>query len=131
MKIWLKIVLFGIGVWAIPFGFGMLLFSIQATQSELFDTLMTISICTAAVLFGTVLARRPSGLSRKNAMEIGFAWVSICIIIDIPIFVFGLGMKPEKYIADIGLTYLILPIVLFGLAVVSRAPKARLAGVEK
>lgn len=116
----LRIVFFGVCVWAVPFALGMLLFPLQQTVPELFDTLMSVGVCTAAVLFGVLTVGKQAGVTSKNALAIGFIWAIICLAIDIPIFVVGMGMNLLTYMADIGVTYLILPIVLVGLAFVSR-----------
>lgn len=116
MKQILRIVLFGAGVWAIPFAFGMLVFPLQASMPALFDTLMSIGIAVAATLFGGLFFRKQSAVSMRRALTVGLAWMAICLVIDLPILVAGLGMSLTSYFADIGLTYLIVPIIVVGMA---------------
>ena len=116
----LRIVLFGVLVWAIPFVLGMLLFPLQTRSPELFNTLMSVAVCAAGSGIGLLLMKKQTEHTRNNAILIGFKWAAICIIIDLPIFMLGLDMGIQHYLSDIGMTYLMLPIILWALARASR-----------
>lgn len=121
MNKWMRIALFGVGVWAVPFAFGMVVFSLQKSNPAFFDTLMTIGMTASAVFFGILYLRKRPCLENRDAIGIGFAWLIICLLIDFPILVVGIGMDIHSYMSDIGVGYLIVPIIFFALAYMSRA----------
>lgn len=111
-----RIVFYGICIWAIPFLLGMLAFPLNQSAPALFDTVMAVGLTVAATLFASLYVRRHSTLSGRAALATGFGWMLICLLIDFPILVVGLGMGWKSYISDVGATYLIVPIVLYGIA---------------
>lgn len=116
----LRIIVFGIIVWAIPFIAGMLLFPLKAGMPAMFDTLMAITVCAASCVMGLQLLKTQSSSFGEKAVLIGLAWAVICIAIDLPIFTLALDMDLLHYMGDIGLIYLMLPIILWALAGASR-----------
>ena len=55
-------------------------------------------------------------LSCAKALVIGVAWLVINLVIDLPLFSAGpMAMPLADYVKDIGLTYLIIPVVTVGL----------------
>ena len=116
MNSMLRIVLFGVLVWAIPFLAGMLLFPLQPRAPELFNTLMSLAVCATGAGMGLLLMKKQTEHTRNNAILIGIKWAAICIIIDLPIFMLGLDMGINHYMSVIGMTYLMLPIILWALA---------------
>ena len=81
---------------------------------------MSLTVCAAGASIGLLLMKKQTEHTRNNAILIGFKWAAICIIIDLPIFMFGLDMGIHHYMSDIGMTYLMLPIILWALARASR-----------
>lgn len=111
-----RIIIYGAGVWAIPFLAGSVLFGLQGTYPGLFKSLMAVSVCLAAVLFGYRWLKHADATGFGPALSVGLMWLFICLLIDLPIFVFGLKMPITSYFTDIGPTYLIVPVTLLGLA---------------
>ena len=60
-------------------------------------------------------------------------WAATYVLIDAPLFLFGGPMKMSAgaYFADIGLTYVAIPVVTWGLAVAYRAGRAAAPAVER
>lgn len=118
MKKYLKIFGFGFLIWLIPFGLGMALFPIAPPETAIFDTIMSISLTFAATIFSYLYFKGES--SQQNGAEglaiIGAVWFVLAILLDAPMFLIsdGTGMSAHEYFADIGLTYLIIPIVAIG-----------------
>ncbi|TDF34626.1 hypothetical protein EYS14_22985 [Alteromonadaceae bacterium M269] len=107
---------YGFWIWFLPFLIGMLLFPIMSTESALFDTLMAISL-TAAASWGSYryLRRNPSErLNVKRLLLVGLFWFVLAILFDAPIFLFSDfgGMSASEYMTDIGLSYLMIPIIV-------------------
>ena len=74
---------------------------------------VTLTICV--VVFATLYLRRLSANVLAEAVNLGLMWFTISVVIDLAMFMWGLmAMSFVDYILDIGLTYLIYPIVTIG-----------------
>lgn len=111
-----RIIAYGAGVWAIPFLAGSVLFGLQEPFPGLFKSLMAVSVCLAAVVFGYRWLKKANAPAVGSTLTVGLMWLFVCLLIDLPIFVFGLKMPAGHYLTDIGPTYLIVPLTLLGLA---------------
>ena len=109
-----RIVALGFGVWAIPFATGVALFRAKQWNAALFDSLMAVAVCVAAVLMSRIYFKKP-GSGRASSYFVGVAWLVICWAIDFPLFVIVFDYNPWTYAVDIGVTYLIVPVVAIGL----------------
>ena len=116
----LRIILLGAATWAIPFAAGMLLYPLHESDPPLFETLLALSVCLAGCLMGWLLIKKQPDQVRTSGFLIGIYWFLICIALDIPIFVMGFGMDLPTYTVEIGLTYLMLPVILWTLSRVLR-----------
>lgn len=111
-----KALLFGILVWAVPFGLGFIAFPLQDSSPKLFDTLMTLAVCFSACFFGYRYLKQNQSPTHLLGLKLGLLWLAICIGIDLPIFLWAFSMPLGEYFQDIGLTYGIIPIVTYFLA---------------
>ena len=65
----------------------------------------------------------------KEGATLGFVWLGINVLIDLPMFFGGpIETTPTGYLADIGLTYLIIPVITTSVGLASariarRAPR--------
>ena len=119
-----KIVLFGIGVWLVPFALGVLIFPLKESSAALFDSIMAVAVSVAAVIFGLLYLRRINSDLKTAAIRAGLTWLLICLIIDIPLFTLGFGMSLWEYTVDIGVTYLIIPVTLYGLGAIGTSKES-------
>ncbi|NKB90561.1 MAG: hypothetical protein GKS06_20335 [Acidobacteria bacterium] len=117
----IKLVLFGVGVWLAPFVVGMLSWPLQESVPALFETVVSVAMSGAAVVFGLLYLRLNPNVSLRDTAAVGTLWMAICLLIDAPLFLVGLGWSPFEYATDIGLAYLMVPIVVMGLGAASRA----------
>jgi hypothetical protein len=116
MKKNLQIVTYGIGVWALPFAVGMLLFSLQENFHELFDAAMAFTLVLATILFSTMYLSKRGTSSINQMILIGIVWMAICLLIDVPLFLIALGWTAKAYAIDVGVGYLMIPLVTAGMA---------------
>ena len=107
---------YGVGVWALPFMVGMMLFPLQQTYPTLFDTAMVLMLVLAVIVFSTMYQKKSGDPSQSNMIAIGFAWMAICLLIDVPLFLLAFGWDLKQYIVDIGAGYPIIPLVTGGMA---------------
>lgn len=106
----------GLGIWAFPFLVGMGLFPLQAGQPALFDTLMSLALVVGVLFFATRCLRRGGGASTGAMVRIGLGWAGLCLAIDLPLFLLAFDWTLADYVADVGLGYLLIPLVSGGLA---------------
>ena len=113
-----KIILYGFFVWAVPFVMGMLAFGLKTAGSPLFETVMAVTVTAAGVFFGLKYFRAVPECSLREGLYMGLAWFAISVILDLFLFMWGpMKMTFPAYMADIGFTYLIYPIVTTGLGI--------------
>jgi hypothetical protein len=116
MKNQWKIILFGIFIWLIPFLVSFAIYPLKTAGNPLFETIMPVIISIVTTIFMTLYFRGLTGSFLRHGMISGISWFFISIIIDLPLFLFGGPMKMTfaDYMMDIGLTYLIIPVITIG-----------------
>jgi hypothetical protein len=62
----------------------------------------------------------------REGLMIGLLWLAISLIIDLPLMLSGgpMQMTLAEYVADIGVTYLLIPVVTVGLGAVIAGARA-------
>ena len=117
MKPFFKVVLlYGVILWLIPFIVGFSAFPLKSFFSPFFETVMGITVTVCAVVFAMLYFRKLRGDYLKHGIIVGLIWFAMSVLIDLPLFIFGgpMQMSFANYMMDIGLTYLIYPIVMIG-----------------
>jgi NO-binding membrane sensor protein with MHYT domain len=121
----LRLILFGVAVWALPFVAGMAVFPVIPPETALFDTLMSVAMAFSASMFGYLHLSRSATPNLDKGLFAGTIWILMSLALDIPFFIFGpeqMRMAPGTYMADIGFTYVMIPIIVgtIGLALARR-----------
>lgn len=105
----------GFLLWLVPFAVSIGLSSVRASDRTLFETLMPIVITLAVVVSTYAYFRGVRAEFLKEGAAIGAAWLAMSLLLDAPMFAWGpMAMGVADYIKDIGLTYLVYPIVTVG-----------------
>ena len=119
MRFWGKAIGLGVLVWLIPFVVAFLIFPIHESSRPLFESIMAVIVTGSAVGFGLLYMRRVIHGFTGEAVRLGILWFVIAIVIDAPLMLFGGPMKMSlgQYMADIGVTYLCIPVVIWGIGV--------------
>jgi NO-binding membrane sensor protein with MHYT domain len=120
-----RLIMFGVAVWAVPFVAGMAVFPIIPPETALFDTLMSVAMAFSASMFGYLHLSRGASPSLDKGLFAGTIWMLMSLTLDVPFFTFGpeqMRMAPSAYMADIGFTYIMIPIIVgtIGLALARR-----------
>lgn len=111
-----KALLFGLLVWAVPLAVGMLAYGLKTAGSPLFETVMAVAVTATGVFFGLKYFQAVPECSWREGLYLGLAWFAISVVLDLFLFMWGpMKMTFPAYMADIGFTYLIYPIVTTGL----------------
>ena len=122
MQLTWRALVYGFLVWLVPFVVAVSVFPIRSSSRALFESIMAVVVTLAVVVFAGLYFRRVEASYRKEGMLIGLLWLAMSIGIDLPLFSSGpMKMPLSSYMADIGVTYLIIPIVTIGFGLVLQA----------
>jgi hypothetical protein len=110
------ILLYGFLLWFIPFIVAFIVYPTKNFFAPLFETVMGIALTVCAVIFTVLYFRRRQGDYLRQGVVIGLVWFAMSVLIDLPLFLLEspMQMPIANYFMDIGLTYLIFPIVTIG-----------------
>ncbi len=132
-----RAVVYGLFVWAIPFGIALLLAPLKAKviapanykggvialsrhdilRLEEFESIMPIIVAAVAAFFGFAYLQRVRQHLPRHGVWVGVLWVAMCMVIDMALVLPPpVHMPPTLYFADIGMTYLMIPIITFAIA---------------
>jgi hypothetical protein len=118
-----RAVWYGFLSWLWPFVIAVGIFPLKKSHTPLFESLMAVVVSATAVLLGCRYLQRHGIPSLRAAITLGSIWLLVSIGVDLPLFSWGpMKRSLADYMMDIGLTYLIYPIVLAGLYIASRPP---------
>ena len=112
-----KALLFGFLVWLIPFIVAFVIFPIRESSRPLFESIMPVAIATVVVGLGVTYFRVVRVNFIREGLLLGLLWLAISVLIDAPLMLLGgpMRMSAGQYIADIGVTYLMIPVITIGL----------------
>ncbi len=112
-----KAILFGFLVWLSAFVVAFIVFPLRESSRPLFESIMPVVVASATASFAVLYFRGVRGRFVKEAAILGLVWLAINLAVDAPLILLGGPMKMTlgEYLADIGLTYLIIPAVTIGI----------------
>ncbi len=112
-----QILFLGLASWLLPFVFSILFFD-QTGQlvitKPLFKSIMIVFGGAIGVAL-LVLAFRNIEASWQSGLTIGCYWLALNLLLDILILVPLSGMTFGDYFSEIGLRYLLIPIIAIGM----------------
>ena len=115
MKSIKKTLFYGFLIWLIPFATAFLIFPIHESNRALFESIMPVVVTICVVFFANVYLRKSHENFLREGMLIGIIWLVMSFAIDLAMFMQGpMKMSFLDYVMDIGLTYLIMPIITIG-----------------
>jgi hypothetical protein len=110
-----KIFLYGFLIWLLPFFVSVIIFPWREAERPLFESIMPVVITACVVFFSIISLKNTTSNFLLEGTMLGLAWMSISLLIDLLLFMEGpMKMAFIDYIKDIGLTYLIIPIITIG-----------------
>lgn len=128
-----RAIFYGFLIWLIPFIVAFVIFPLRESARPLFESIMPVAVTVAVVVFGVAYFKRVERGFVKEGVLLGLVWLAVSILIDAPLMLLGGPMKmtPGEYVADIGLTYLILPAVTIGMGAVLAGRQAASANDQR
>ena len=117
MNKYVKICGFGFLIWLIPFLVSFIIFPLREDNRALFESIMpvvlTLVVWELTVLYFIKIDKE----FLKEGILIGVIWFMISIIIDLVMFLpeSSWQMSISDYMADIGITYIIILVIPIGI----------------
>jgi len=121
MNKFIKIGLFGFLIWILPFMVSFLIFGFHEDYRPLFESIMAVTVTLVIVIFSILYFTKPDKGYLKEGIIIGIIWMMICLFIDLIIMVLlesPMQMPIGDYMMDIGVTYLIIPVITIGFVII-------------
>jgi len=110
-----KAIIFGILVWAVPFAVSFAIFPIRQSNRMMFESIMPVIVAGAVVIFAMLYFKKASSVSVWEGLKLGLIWFAISFLVDLVMFSSGpMKMPFTDYIADVGIVYIMIPIITAG-----------------
>lgn len=115
MKSLKKAIGFGFLNWLIPFVVAVAIFPLKKAGDPLFETIMPLVVASSAVLFVNLYLKHVVAGAAKEGLLLGLIWLGISLALDSLMFSAGpMKMPLATYMKDIGIGYLVFPIITTG-----------------
>lgn len=113
----LKIILYGVLVWLIPFAVSFIVFPLRTTMRPLFESIMPLVLSIVVITLAYYYIKNLDSNFVKEGFLIGISWYIINIAIDLFLFMPAspMHMSFVDYMMDIGLTYVMIPVITIGM----------------
>jgi hypothetical protein len=83
----------------------------------MFESIMPVILAGAVVIFALLYFKNAMSVSVWEGLMLGLIWFAISFLIDLVMFSSGpMKMPFTDYIADVGIVYLMIPIITVGFA---------------
>ncbi len=112
-----KALLFGLFIWVAAFAAASALFPVRESSRPLFESIMPIVLAGATVFLAHRYFKHVHRNFRREGILLGAVWLATNIAIDLPLMLTPSPMQMTllEYVNDIGVTYLLLPIITTGM----------------
>lgn len=112
-----KALLFGFLVWITAFVVAFAVFPVRESSRPLFESIMPVVLAAATVFFAHRYFKGVRARFAKEGLLLGLVWMGINVAIDLPLMLSPspMQMRLPEYVADIGLTYVLIPIITTGI----------------
>jgi hypothetical protein len=114
---WRRAILLGLLVWLMPFLVALTAFPLKESWRTLFESIMPLTLAATVVGCTCWYLRRPGDFLIREGILVGLIWMLISVAIDLPLMLSPpISYTFGEYLADIGLTYVTIPILTSGMA---------------
>ena len=121
MRSWRRALGYGLLVWLIPFVVAVCAFSLKENWRSLFESVMAVAVAATVVGLGAHYFLGVGQTTPREGFLLGITWLMMSVAIDLPLMLSPpINYSLAEYAADIGLTYVMIPIITLGLAIVGR-----------
>jgi hypothetical protein len=112
-----KKLMYGVLLWAIPFVVSIFVFPLRSSDRPLFESIMPVVVVLCVVIFSALYFRKwADSKFISEGIVLGILWLVISLAIDLALFMpeTPMQMSLVDYIKDIGLIYLMIPVITIG-----------------
>jgi EamA domain-containing membrane protein RarD len=107
-------VIYSFLLWLIPFIISIAIFPFKTSEPFLFRSLMTVISVAMVVILSTLYFKKTEG-NLKEGIFLGILFLAISLSFDYFVFIWGpIKMSAGSYIKEIGISYLVYPIIVIG-----------------
>ena len=118
-------ILFGLITWIVPFVTSFLFFNMETQQLSINELFFKSIMIVEGGLIGVFLLvhyfRKISDRFVKEGLIIGLCWFLINIVLDVVVLLPTSQMDFDTYFQQIGMRYLLIPIIGVGMGYVARS----------
>ena len=121
-----RALILGVLVWLVPFLVAFMIFPLRESSRPLFESIMPVALAAIVVVLAGWYFGRGTQASLREGLLLGVLWLGISVVIDAPLMLLGgpMQMTIGEYLGDIGVTYLMIPVITSGMAAaLARASK--------
>lgn len=116
MASWSRAIGYGFLVWAITFAVSLGVSPLRTSWRTLFESIMPVVLAAVVVAFALLYFRRVAVAFVREGVWLGLLWLLINWIVDLPLMLSPpMNMTLAEYAADVGLTYVMIPVITVGL----------------
>jgi hypothetical protein len=114
-----KALIYGVVVWLVPFAVAFAAFPLRESNRPLFESIMPVAVAGAVAGCAVRYFRVVTTDFKGEGLRLGLVWLLISVVIDAPLMLLGgpMHMSIGQYLADIGVTYLLMPVITVGIGV--------------
>lgn len=106
-----KVFLYGFFVWIITLAIAMVLFQVRNNDRIFFEAIMPVVLVANLAIFSRLYLKGATFV-KNEGFYLGIIWMALNIVLDLLVFSSGpMKMSLADYLKDIGVTYLIFPII--------------------
>lgn len=109
-------IFYGVLLWVLGFAIAFMIFGIREGNRPLFESIMPVGLSLGVVFFSYQYFKRFKKDYFRQSLKLGVSWLVISLLLDSIMFFDGpMKMTLSEYISDIGVTYLMIPIITAGI----------------
>lgn len=113
----LRVVGYGMACWFVPFAVAMALYPLRVTRPPLFESVLAVVLAATVVGVMTAYLARGTCTSVERGLICGLVWLGQSLVLDWLAFSVGpMDIRLVDYVEEIGVTYLMIPVLTTGLA---------------
>jgi hypothetical protein len=110
--------LYGFLIWLIVFAVSIVAFPLREPNWPLFESIMPVALTACVTVFAVAYFRRVDIKPLRHGIWLGLIWLAVNLALDQLMFSWGpMKMSLADYMSDIGVTYLLIPIIPIGMGV--------------
>jgi hypothetical protein len=112
-----RALLYGLLIWLVPFAVALAAFPVKQSWRSLFESIMPLTLALIVVTCAVAYFHRAATPSQREGLLLGGIWMAMSVAIDLPLMLSPpISYTLGEYAADIGLTYLMIPVITTGIA---------------